>query len=233
MPTNLPSNSAAETGLNTRALLRLMAWLSPAFPIGGFVWSGGLERAVADGLIKDAADLESWLATLLGHGSLWNDAVLFAEAWRQTGESCGLHDVAALGLALAGSAERHMETSSLAKAFCAAASAWPTPVLQRLPADAPFPIAVAAVASGHDVPLVQALAAYLHAAVSQAVSASIRLGVTGQRDAVAIIASLETQVEDISRRAAETTLDDLGTATVQAEIASLRHETLHVRLFRS
>ena len=43
------------------ALLRLMAWLSPAFPIGSFAYSGGLERAVHDGLVRDASDLQAWL----------------------------------------------------------------------------------------------------------------------------------------------------------------------------
>jgi urease accessory protein len=37
----------------------------------------------------------------------------------------------------------------------------------------------------------------------------------------------------MAERAAGSTLDDLGSATIRAEIASLRHETLTTRLFRS
>ncbi|MFB9947740.1 urease accessory protein UreF [Rhizobium puerariae] len=220
-------------GVDTQALLRLMAWLSPAFPIGGFSWSGGLERAVFDGLVKDAANLAGWLLILMRHGSLWNDAVLFAEAGRRFEDEAALKEVAALGLALAGSAERFAETASLGKAFVVAASAWPHPVLDRLPADVPFPVAVGAVAAAHGIPPGQALAAYLHAAVSQAVSAAIRLGVTGQADGVAILAGLEALIGETAERAAQATLDDLGGAAVHAELASLRHETQHSRLFRS
>jgi urease accessory protein len=227
------ASDAAGRLLDTKALLRLMAWLSPAFPIGGFAWSGGLERAVADGLVKTAPQLEAWIATLVCNGSLWNDAVLFAEAWRQADDEAALGDVAALGLALAGSSERYAETLSLGKAFITAAAAWPHPVLKLLPADLPFPVAVGAVAAGHGVPRAQALAAFLHAAVSQAVSAAIRLSVAGQADGVAIVAGLEALIDDVSQKAASTTVDDLGGATVQAEIASLRHETQHSRLFRS
>lgn len=233
MPAQLPAGEKSEGVVDTRALLRLMAWLSPAFPIGGFAWSGGLERAVADGLVKTADDLQDWLATLLAHGSLWNDAVLFSEAWRQAGNETALRDVAALGLALAGSAERFSETLSLGKAFATAAAAWPHPVLERLPADVPFPVAVGAIAAGHGVPLPHALAAYLHAAVSQAVSAGIRLSVAGQAQGVAILATLEGPVEALSQQASGTSLDELGTSAVQAEIAALRHETQHSRLFRS
>ncbi len=220
-------------GINTRALLRLMAWLSPAFPVGGFAWSGGLERAVADRMVTDAGGLSAWLATLLAHGALWNDAVLFAEAWRRVDDEAGLADLADLGLALAGSAERHAETLSVGRAFVVAASAWPQAVLARLPQDVPYPVAAGAIAAAHGVPATEALAAYLHAALSQSVSAGIRLGVCGQAEGVAILAGLEEAIATVSARAAAGTLDDLGGAAVRADIASLRHETQHSRLFRS
>mgnify|MGYP002333228339 FL=1 len=77
------------------------------------------------------------------------------------------------------------------------------------------------------------MAAYLHAAVSQMISAAIRLGVCGQSEGVAVLAALEEEIVAVASRAASTTLDDLGTSCIQAEIASLRHETQHSRLFRS
>ena len=90
---------------DTQALLRLMAWLSPAFPVGGFAWSGGLERAVHDRLVTDSSGLTDWITTVLVHGSLWNDAVLFCEAWRQAESVEALASISELGLALAGTAE--------------------------------------------------------------------------------------------------------------------------------
>jgi urease accessory protein len=219
--------------LDTKALLRLMAWLSPAFPIGGFAWSGGLERAVHDRLVKDAAGVEAWLSTLLLRGTLWNDAVLFSQAWRHYDDEVMLRELAELGLAMAGSAERFAETLSLGRAFVTAASAWPHAILDSLPGEVPFPVAVGAVAAAHKVPLVDGLAAYLHAAVSQSISASIRLGACGQVEGVAILAGLEDLIAETGRQAGMATLQDLGGAAVQAEIASLRHETQYSRLFRS
>ncbi len=226
------ASSSGATG-NTQALLRLMAWLSPAFPIGGFAYSGGLERAVHDRLVTDAAGLTDWLSTLMGHGALWNDGVLLTEGWRCHADGAGLAQACELGLALAGSAERHAETLSLGRGFASAAAAWPADVFALLPKDVPFPVAVGAVAAAHRVGLDQALAAYLHAAVSQAVSAAIRLGVCGQADGLGVLAGLEARIEGFSAQASVLTLDDLGGATVQAEISSLRHETQHSRLFRS
>ncbi|MBX5160130.1 MULTISPECIES: urease accessory protein UreF [unclassified Rhizobium] len=215
------------------ALLRLTAWLSPAFPIGSFAYSGGLERAVADGLVTDAASLAAWIGTLIGHGSVWNDAVLLAESHRCQEEPVRLVEIAALAAALAGSRERHQEIMLLGEAFLAAARAWPDGVFDRLPDKVAYPVAVGAVTGAHGIEPEKALAAFLHAYVSQAVSSGIRLGVAGQRDGVAVLAGLEERIAEVARRAAASSLDDLGSATVQADIAGLRHETQATRLFRS
>jgi urease accessory protein len=222
----------SSTG-ETQSLLRLMAWLSPAFPVGGFAYSSGLERAVHDRLVADADGLGHWLSATLEAGALWNDAVLLSAAAGAHGDPEMLASLSELGLALAGSAERHLETLSLGRAFLAAASAWPHPVLTLLPSDCPYPVSVGVVAAAHDVAVGQTVAAYLHAALSQGVSAGIRLGVCGQQQGVAILAHLEARMAEAAGRAAAATLDDLGTSTVQADIAAMRHETQHSRLFRS
>src|SRR5690349_613344 len=78
------------------ALLRLMTWLSPAFPVGSFSYSHGLERAVHDGLVAGAGELQDWLEQLLEAGSAWNDAVLFAESWRRAADEGDLMGLAEL-----------------------------------------------------------------------------------------------------------------------------------------
>jgi urease accessory protein len=226
------TGTITTTMADTAALVRLMTWLSPAFPVGAFSYSGGLEQAVSDGDIRDAATLQDWLRSLLVRGNLWNDAVLFAEAHRSIGDTERLMDTAALAEALSGSAERHRETMLQGEAFLAAASSWRNPVLDGL-AEAAYPVAVGAVAGGHGIGAEAALAAYLHAVVSNLVSVAIRCGVIGQRDGVATLAGLEDSILALAATASRSTLDDLGTSTVRADIASLKHETLPTRLFRS
>lgn len=218
---------------DNRTLIRLMTWLSPAFPVGGFAYSGGLERAVHDGMVAHAEDLAGWIGTLLAAGPWWNDAVLLAEAWRAHDDPCRLAETTELAEALAGSAERHIEIIAQGEAFVAAASAWPHAVLDSLGDRPPYAIAVGAVAAAHGISLDQILAAYLHALTSQAVSAAIRLSVLGQKQGVAVLANIEVLVVQTSSRASAATLDDLGGAAVIADIAAMRHETQHSRLFRS
>ncbi|MEQ1954573.1 urease accessory protein UreF [Mesorhizobium sp. CN2-181] len=216
-----------------KALLKLLFWLSPAFPVGSFSYSHGLERAVEDGLVADADDLSDWLETLLRRGSGWNDAVLFAEAWRSARASGNLREVTDLAAALAGSRERHMESTLQGAAFLKAAEAWPAASLSTLPDDCAYCVAVGAMAGAHGVPLGDALGAFLQAFATNLVQAGIRLGVTGQQGAVALIAGLESTVLDVAACAENSSLDDLGACAVISDIAAMRHETQYSRLFRS
>ncbi len=221
-----------------RALLPLMLWLSPAFPVGSFAYSHGLERAVEAGDIFDARSLGGWLVDLLTFGAPRADAILFAAAFRAA-ESCdwpALLETNELAVALAASAERRLETTAQGSAFVAAArAAWDCAPLREFSAEdrVAYPIAVAAAAAGHDLPLETSLQAFVLALLANAVSAAVRLGPIGQTDGQKILAALVPRVRALAREAAKSTLADLGSAAFRSDIAAMRHETQYSRLFRS
>ncbi|MDH4442011.1 MAG: urease accessory UreF family protein [Rhizobium sp.] len=216
-----------------RALLRLMAWLSPAFPVGAFAYSGGLESAVVERHVRDAETLRAWLALLLDDGGLRNDAILFVEAHRCQSAGADLGGVVELASALAGSAERHAEITRQGEAFITAAAGWPHPVLERLSGPVAYSVAVGAVAAAHGVAPGDALAAFLHGQVAQLVSVAIRLGVIGQSHGVGLIAEFEERILSAVPALESLGLDDLGSAAIAAETLSMRHETQYSRLFQS
>jgi urease accessory protein len=221
-----------------QTLYRLMAWLSPAYPVGAFSYSSGIEWAVESGDIKDAGTLKDWLATMLSDGGGFCDAVLFAHAHRAVEDEGELRDIAELAAALAPSKERHLETTAQGNAFVEATrAAWPCAALDRLKQswDGPiaYPVAVAVAAAGHDIPLGAALAAFLQALVANWVSAGVRLVPLGQTDGQRVVAALEPAVAATAQRALVTALDDMGASAFRADLASLRHETQYTRLFRS
>lgn len=216
-----------------QGLLRLMAWLSPAFPVGGFSYSAGFESAVVEGHVRDGDGVDSWLGLLLSEGGLRNDAILLAEAHRCQTEGRALDGLVGLATALAGSAERHAEVTRLGEAFVRAASAWPHPVLKAISGTVPYSVAVGAVAAAHDVPRVDAIAAFLHAQISQYISVAIRLGVIGQTRGLAILAAAEGPVLATASEVSRLGLDDLGSATIIADTLSMRHEAQYSRLFQS
>jgi urease accessory protein len=220
--------------------LPLLVWLSPSFPVGAFAYSHGLEWAQEAGDVTDAATLQAWLDDLLAFGAARNDAVLFAEAWRAAlgGDGPHLAEAAELGLALASSAERRLETVTQGDAFLiAVAKSWPCAAVETLRAawDGPvaYPVAVGVAAAGHGIALGTALEGFALGFVANLVSAAVRLGIVGQTDGQRVIAALVPMVQDLARFAQTSTLDDLGGCAFRSDLASLHHETQYSRLFRS
>ncbi len=215
------------------AMLRLMTWLSPSFPVGAFSYSHGLEFAVHDGAVASRDDLAEWITDLIAVGSLWNDAVLLVEAWHAAAKADlpRLRRVAEWGEAMAVSAERHLETMDQGRSFQGAVRPWTNSPVADL--SAPYPVAVGAAAAAMEIDREAACGAFLHASTANLVSAGIRLIPLGQSEGTALMASLENPIIASARRAALSSLADLGSASFAADMAAMRHETLAVRLFRS
>lgn len=217
----------------TSDLQKLLTWLSPAFPVGAFAWSAGLESAIASGTVHDRSTTQAWVRGMLSHGSLRTDAILFAHAHRAAHDATELRDLADLCLALTPARERHEETTTTGAAFATAARAWPTPVLANLPAPCPYPIAVGAIAGGHGIAVNAALLAWLTASVHSQVSVAVRLVPIGQSDGLAIVADLEPEIASVAEMCQHAALDDIGSVAYAADIAQMSHETLTTRIFRS
>jgi urease accessory protein len=245
MPTTTNKLKAAdiERGLDeceAAALYRLMTWLSPSFPVGAFSYSSGLEWAVEAGDIADAASLCDWLVSMLLDGSGICDGIFLVHTYRAalSDDLMMLVDVAELASAFVPSRERLLETTAQGRAFIEIArAAWPSASLERLvdpcKGAVVYPIAVGIVSAAHRVPLAPALHAFLHALISNWISAGARLVPLGQTDSQRLLALLEPAVASAARRALLASLDDLGSATFRADLASMRHETQYTRLFRS
>jgi urease accessory protein len=223
----------------TAALYRLMTWLSPAFPVGAFAYSSGIEWAVEAGDIVDGATLQDWLASMLD-GPGFCDGVFLAHAHRAAAclDHAALREVAELAAAFAPSRERHLETTAQGRAFIEIArAAWNCDGLDRLIAACDgamvYPVAVGIVSSAHAVALAPTMHAFLHALTSNWISAGCRLIPLGQTDSQRALVALEPAVAATAKRAIGATLDDLGSATFRADLASMRHETQYTRLFRS
>ncbi|MBI3451366.1 MAG: urease accessory protein UreF [Rhodospirillales bacterium] len=222
------------------ALYRLMTWLSPAYPLGAFSYSHGLEYAVEAEIVIDGHGLADWTAAVIEYGAGRIDGVLLAAAWRASAndDAAAFDAAATLAAAWRGSAETALENAAQGAAFLAITlAAWPAPSLVALAARhngrLALPVAVGAAAAAHEVPLPAALAAYLQSFAANLVSAGLRLIPLGQTDGQRAIAALEPAVARAATAALAANLDDLGTACPVVDWCSMRHETQYTRLFRS
>lgn len=206
-------------------LLTLTQWLSPAFPVGAFAFSHGVETAVRDGLIADAAGLEAWLSDLLDHGTGHSDAVLLAAAYK----SGNLKDVQATALAFQSSSERLVEAKQLGSAFCRTVrDTWGLDI-----PDLVYPVAVGRASKLRAISLEAAVGLYAHAFCANLVSAAIRLVPLGQTEGQIVLAKLQDHCEALAAEAKDFTLDDLVSAAFLSDIQAMRHETQSPRIFQS
>jgi urease accessory protein len=225
-------------------LYRLMAWLSPAYPVGGFTYSHGLESAVETGGVTTPATTTAYLATVLRRGGGWTDAVLFAACYRAAQEAVvsgndeAVHAVADLAAAFRGTEETALESTQQGAAFVRTTRmAWPSARFEAF-AEARkgrlvvYPVAVA-LACAETVALELALPAYLHALVANLVSAAVRLIPLGQTDGQRVLASLESVVAQVATLAQAADPAMLGSAAPLIDLHSIHHETQYTRLFRS
>jgi urease accessory protein len=222
------------------ALYRLLAWLSPAYPIGGFSYSHGVETAIEQGFIVDRASLVGWLQSVLGAGTGRVDGALFSAAWRlaDAGDWLAFDAVAERAAAWRGTSEMALESRQQGGSFLSITrTAWPHPDLDaahgRLGGEIALPVAVALAAAAHGIALAAALEGYLQAFTANLISAAVRGVPLGQSDGQIALAGLEASVRAAVEAAQAADLDEVGTATPLLDWCSMRHETQYTRLFRS
>lgn len=222
---------------------KLLVWLSPSFPVGAFSYAHGLEQAVDDGRVRDAEAVRRYVESALEHGAGAVDGAFLAAAWRavHSGDADRLSELIELGAAWRGSAELALESGAQGRAFLSTVrAAWPHVELDRLAGTARalgvppvYPVAAGVACAAHGITLAPALEAYLHAFAANLVSAGVRLVPLGQTDGQRILAGIEANVAVVAAAAMEAEPERAISSTPAIDLASMAHETLYTRLFRS
>jgi urease accessory protein len=209
-------------------LLKLMAIMSPAFPIGSFAYSHGLESAIDDGAVKTPGDVRDWITSLLAHGSGWNDAVLFAASF--DADDAGRLEIDELTLALAASRERALETSDLGQSLARSVA---TLVADEAVTFKSYPVVFAATCARAGIGKRSGLLAFVQAFSNNLITVAVRLVPLGQSGGLGVMRDLMQVIMATAERAMTTTLDDLGSSTFLSDIAAMKHEVQYSRVFRS
>jgi urease accessory protein len=202
--------------------LRLTQILSPAFPIGSFAHSQGLEWAIAEGRVRDGAGMEDWVAAVIARGSGFADAV-FLSMGRAPGAD--LVAMAELYEAYIPSSGRRLDAAELGRGF----SALTKPAVE----DLPYILAVARETAPLEVPEVEVLGLYLQSLAVQLLSVAVRFMPLGQGEAQRILAAVAPVIADAATRASGAGEEALFTFTPGADIAAMAQEHMETRIFRS
>ncbi|WP_299350894.1 urease accessory UreF family protein [uncultured Shimia sp.] len=209
-------------------ILTLSQWFSPAFPVGAFSYSHGLEHAIDVGDVQSLKDTLDWIEDVLRYGAGWNDCLVLGAAYRAE-DAHTLADIDAQSRALAASRERLQETDLQGAAFCRAISALAQIDLHGLT----YPVAAGRAARLENIPLGLTTQMFLQSLLINFASVAMRLVPLGQSDGQLVIQTLTPICISIADAALETDLDSLGSTAFLSDIAAMRHETQYSRIFRT
>lgn len=225
IPTGTIIIPMTDRSISDRALLTLTQWLSPSFPLGAFAYSHGLELAVAEGAVRDAEGLETWLRAVLQRGGGRVDAWLLSLVL-QGAEAAEIADLAE---AIAGSKERLAETLEQGTAFVKTVAQMGG---EARPPRA-LPVAVGEAARRLDLPPRTVISLYLHSFISNLVSAGVRFIPLGQAAGQRVLARLHGEIEALADQALGATIDSLTTGAFAGDLTAMRHEDMDVRIFKT
>ena len=205
--------------------MTVMQWMSPAFPIGAFAYSHGLEWAIDKGHVNNGEKLQKWITDLLEYGSLRTDAISISLILRG-------HDfkkMNELSMALCPARERLLETKLQGSAFAKIIE----DVWQQDIGELSLPVAVALAAKNQSIEQDLILPAYLQAFCSNLISVAIRLIPIGQTEGQRIMFELSSTISDLVQSASESEIDDLNSACFFSDVSAMEHEHLQPRIFKT
>lgn len=205
--------------------MTVMQWMSPAFPIGAFAYSHGLEWAIDKGHVNNGEKLQKWITDLLEYGSLRTDAISISLILRG-------HDfkkMNELSMALCPARERLLETKLQGSAFAKIIE----DVWQQDIGELSLPVAVALAAKNQSIEQDLILPAYLQAFCSNFISVAIRLIPIGQTEGQRIMFELSSTISDLVQSASESEIDDLNSACFFSDVSAMEHEHLQPRIFKT
>lgn len=226
--------------LEQAALSRLLQLASPLLPVGAYSYSQGLEWAIEDGTVHDAATAEGWISDVLDFylcrfelPLLWR----MRQAW-DNNDDAALAEWNSLFCAGRETAEARAESLQMGYSLVRLLKdldGFDDSVLQRLTRITPasFPLAYACASGVWQIPAIASMQAYAWSWAENQASAAMKtipLGqVAGQRMLLALGQHIATSVRD----ACELRDDQLCNFAPGLTLAGCRHETQYSRLFRS
>ena len=222
------------------ALLHLLQLASPSLPIGAYSYSQGLEAAIENKEVCDAASAKQWISTMLHHVIARCEAPI---VWRLM-QAFSDHDANAITawteqyLASRDTAEFRAETIqmgySLGKLItelqaCDAALLALLTMQTEIPLPTAFACAAVALAVPHDAALLGMLFSWVENQVLVCVK-SVPLGqVAGQQ----LLLSLQSEIAAATSTARTIADEDISNWAPALSLLSMQHEVQYSRLYRS
>jgi urease accessory protein len=219
--------------------LQLMWLASPALPIGAFSYSEGLEAAIDQGWVSDAASATQWLLDQLHLSQSRGDMALIAQAipaWRLM-DAARVQALNRWVLATRESAEMRLQTEQMGRSLLD----WLRNLERITPAQlacaqtmtSTYPVIMALALAQTQAPTRTALHSYAFGWAENMTQAALKAVPLGQNAGQRMLARLVQDIPMAVDRAMATQDEQRQNFSPMLAIASAQHETQYSRLFRS
>ncbi|MFM7109082.1 MAG: urease accessory protein UreF [Planctomycetaceae bacterium] len=223
-------------------LMRVMQFGDSVLPVGAFTFSGGLESAVQQGVVRDVDTLREFVRTAVRQAAT-GDAIAVIHAHR-AGAAGDLGRVVAIDRAVLlrklNEEVRTMTTRMGRKLAELAEHVTPGPVvagwlaaIKSGASPGTYPVGQALVFAGQGLTERDAFAAHQYGVASMLVGAAVRLMRIDHRDAQTVLFDANSSSAADFEESAAADLDDMATFAPVAEILAGVHVRSHVRMFMS
>jgi urease accessory protein len=219
-------------------LLCLLQLASPALPVGAYSYSEGLETLIEEGIIDNNNNLRHWLTSELRYGAIRIEAAVMIRAY----QSVKVGDFKKLSywnrwLSAARETEE-LRTSSWQMGrslirLVAELQPQIQPIVDAVGHPCNYAIAFGVAAAYWDINIKAASLAYLHTWVSHLTTAGVKLIPLGQTAGQQLLLELQGLLCDTVVEVMKLEDEELSCCSWGLSLASMKHETLYTRLFRS
>lgn len=219
-------------------LSKLLQLASPLLPVGAYSYSEGLESLIAQGIISDRVTLKSWIEREFQVGAIRLETAIMDRAYI-AGMSADERQLQYWNhwLSAARETEELRQQSwqmggSLTK-LAIELTPEIQPLITQIERPCNYAIAFGIIAQHWQIDRQATIAAYLHSWATNLLGAGVKLIPLGQTAGQQILWQLQGEIEGLSDRIPTLVDEDLYACSWGLSLASMQHETLYSRLFRS
>ena len=221
-------------------LYYLLTWFSPSYPVGSYAYSHGLEYATENGNIKNVKELRLWISDFLNFGTGYNDGILISclydAVFKNNTEK--IKEICTIIKAFKPTKEISLEASQQGISFAHVVSSTINSkkfdnFMSIIDDNISYPSVVAGAGAICNINKLDLIHAYLHAFISNILSAALRLISIGQTESQILLIKLKKEVSMLINKIENKNINDLGSSIFIGEWLSASHQNQYSRLFRS
>ena len=220
------------------SLLHLLQITSPSLPVGAYSYSEGLETLIEQEIIQSAQQLQQWLSNELSFGAIRLESVVCMRAFHSTQikDWEKVHYWNYWLSATRETEELRLQSWQMGESLLR--------LLRHLQPELPlglfdrasccnFAIAFGVAAANWQIEAHSAVLGFLHSWTSNLVTTAVKLIPLGQTQGQKVLLELYPAIEAAATESLTLEDEELGSCSWGQAIASMEHETLYSRLFRS